>query len=393
MAGNNMHSDIDWDAIRAEIQDMEDDEEEDLSYMDYDVYNHHIQQKQEPVTRIPIIMEKKAEPIDEEAAAINKVYGEITDKEIKDASVSIYPEKKIYRSRLLDIFKPEQVIEIEKLSRTFSISNNRKIDLMKEKMTEWGINYTPLGSGTNRFGLKTDLYVIKIACDKDGKIDNKREFIYSRQLQPYVIKAYETYSDGIIAVFEYVNSFTIDDYWVNQDKMRKILSDVCSNFLVGDVGISTKNYGNWGYREDGSLVILDFAYIYDVKFKTFNCECGNMLAYDKDYVNLICSRCGKKYDFQAIRKRITREDQDAEIGDITTKGYILRSPEEVKDFNPKFVLDAMDKVIKKVRKTRKANYEKYLQESSKKSRRYIIDPTETIEDIVSDLFKGGKHNG
>ena len=49
-------------------------------------------------------------------------------------------------------------------------------------------------------------YVAIRLYDKDGKIDNKREFIYSLPLQPYVVKTYEVSESGLFSVCEYVQS-------------------------------------------------------------------------------------------------------------------------------------------------------------------------------------------
>lgn len=313
----------------------------------------------------------------------------ITDEDIEAAAPKYYPKEKVYRSLLLEIFTVEQAMEIEKIQRTFTITNNQKISLYREKLDEWGKEYSPLGGGTNRWAGMVDGYVIKIACDDDGKIDNKREFIYSIPLQPYVIKCYETYADGLIAVFEYVEIFTIDDFWKNTIRMGEILTDIATDFMIGDVGINSTNYVNWGFRDDGSIVILDYAYIYSVKFKQFQCQCSpsSVLYYDKEFNNLICNTCGKKYSFRDIRKRISRKDQEEEIGDIREKGYILTQTEESKPFNPKFVHGAYARIYSKIKKERKKSGESMF----KFGRRHVNnnDPApETFEEFEDRLAAG-----
>ena len=238
-----------------------------------------------------------------------------------------------------------------------------------------------------------DGYVIKVPLDKDGKIDNKREFIYSLPLQPYVIKCYETFADGLLAVFEYVEIFTIDDYWKSQERMREMLSDIAQNFLIGDVGISSTNYVNWGFRDDGSLVILDYAYIYSVAFKKFTCNCSphSVLHYDKDFNNLICPICGKKYDFKTIRKKISREDQDAEIGDLTEKGYVISFPEQYCKFNPKFVYGAFDAVFKKLIKIKKKQNERITRSKSKSKVSNEPEPMD-LNEILENINNGKWRN-
>lgn len=377
---------IDFDALQAELAEFEENYDQEDIYQMSDYYGARMPQTKEPMEQksstVPLGMkEKKKEDVIE--------FGDIvTDEDVMKNSSILYPEKRLYRSLLLDSFTPERCLELEKLSRTFSISNNQKVDIIREKLNEWGIEYASLGPGTNRFAFMRDGYVIKIALDKDGKIDNKREFIYSLPLQPYVIKCYETFADGLLAVFEYVEIFTIDDFWKNQDRMREMLSDIAENFLIGDVGISSTNYVNWGFRDNGDLVILDYAYIYSVAFKKFTCQCSpeSVLHYDKDFNNLICPICGKKYDFKTIRKKISREDQDNEIGDLTERGYTISSSEELCDFNPRFVYGAFDRIFKKLIKIKKKQNEKVT-----KYKHYQDEedaPIMSMEEILENINKG-----
>ena len=313
----------------------------------------------------------------------------ITDEDIQKNAHRFYPEERTYRSLLLEIFTPEQAIELEKIQRTYSITNNQKIKIYREKLDEWGIVYAPIGGGTNRYAFMVDGYIVKIACDGDGKIDNKREFIYSIPLQPYVIKCYETYADGLMSIFEYVEAFTIDDFWKNQGKMKEILSEIGNQFLIGDVGITSTNYVNWGFRDDGSIVILDYAYIYSVAFKQFTCPCSpsSMLYYDKDFNKLVCNCCGKIYTFREVRKRISRKDQDEEIGDLYKKGYILTDKEQVKEFNPNFVLGAYgtikEKLHKEMKKSGKMFFKSVLSKSQNSSEEKIPDHVDDLDALFA----------
>lgn len=311
---------------------------------------------------------------------------DITEEDIEENASLLYPEEKVYRSLCLEIFTPDQLIELEKLSRTFSISNNKKIEIIKERLTEWNIPWSSLGPGTNRYGFMTDGYVVKIACDKDGKVDNRREFKYSIPLYPACIKCYEVSEDGLVAVFEYVEVFNIDDFWQNQDEMRNILKDIASVYMIGDVGVSSKNYLNWGFRDDGSITILDYAYIYDVSFNHFvcrKCDAGATLYYDKDYVNLICPSCGHKYTFSQIRKRISRKDQEKEIGDLMEQGYVMTSPEEIKKFNPKFVCGATEEIRRKLIKIKKKENHSTSRKNNTKD-----DEILSLEEILNDIKTG-----
>jgi predicted RNA-binding Zn-ribbon protein involved in translation (DUF1610 family) len=226
----------------------------------------------------------------------------------------------------------------------YDVDNNTKGYELKRLLDEYGVNYSSLGSGTNRFGILIDGYAVKFALDPDGMIDNKREFLYSKRLHPYVVKVYECSEDGLIAVTEYVEVFNLDAFYQYQKQMRAILSDITQSFLVGDVGITGKNYINWGIRhtmQGEEICILDFAYIYDVKYGIFKCTCDNetFLEYDRDFVSFHCPRCGKKYLFGEVRRKVTKKAQNQEIGDITKLGYVLDEECKRLPVNPKFSIE------------------------------------------------------
>lgn len=241
------------------------------------------------------------------------------------------------RSLILHYFNKDIYIELLKITMISNIDNNEKGTLIKSLLNKYNIPFSSLGSGTNRMAVMIDGYAVKFALDRDGMIDNRREILYSKQLQPYVVKVYESTPNGLIAVCEYVSIFTLDEYQEHQEEMKEILTKISSMFLIGDVGIAKKNYVNWGTRNDGSICILDFAYIYSVKFNVFTCaDDGELLKYDNYFNNLVCPHCGRKYTFGEIRRRITRKDQENEIGDIRRIGYNLVKDNEEKELVPEF---------------------------------------------------------
>lgn len=252
-------------------------------------------------------------------------------------TVDIRVSKTTKRSIINKYFTTDLLIEIERISLA-NASNNAKGKRIKELMKEHGIPFEPLGNGTNRMGFLLDGYAVKVALDHDGKTDNCREMLYTKPLQPYVVKVYECLPNGLLAVSEYVEIFDLDSLYEKRSEMISILKDISDNFLIGDVGISKINYVNWGTRSDGTICIMDFAYIYDTKLNTFSCNCSEdaILSYDSNYNNLICPLCGRKYEFGEVRRRITRKQQENEIGDIRRLGYLIHGPEETVPINPEF---------------------------------------------------------
>lgn len=253
---------------------------------------------------------------------------------------------KTFRSLIHKYFSKELIMKLDRLSRKYDIDNNTKSEQIDALLEEYNVPFTTLGNGTNRYGILIDGYVFKIALDKAGKIDNKREFKYSIRMQPYVIKVYETNKEGLLMVCEYVTIFSLADFYDNQEQMREILADISKSYMIGDMGVTSENYYNWGFRSNGSICILDFAYIYALSYKTFTCECSDeaMLEYDANYVNLICPRCNKKYTFSDIRRTITKQAETEEIGDIMQLGYVLKEEAQELEVDPsKSVSDIVNK--------------------------------------------------
>lgn len=299
-------------------------------------------------------------------------------------------EKKTLRSIIKKYFPVELLIQLDEITIQRSLNNNKKTPEILALLDKYKVPYTPLGNGTNRYGIQVDGYAIKIALDRMGKIDNQREFKYSKTLYPYVVKVYECTTNGLIASFEYVTIFSLDDYYDHQDDMRSILDKITPNFLVGDIGVSQKNYINWGIRGDGSICILDFAYIYSLSYRGFLCSCedeGNLQP-DQDSNYYVCPFCKKKYSFADIRRRITKQDEANEIGDISTLGYVLHNPEEEVEVD----ITKTPHKAKKEKPRKLSVKEKILLNSSKQD--YDLDVNAQAKSLMEfdKLIKGGNKN-
>jgi hypothetical protein len=375
-------------------------EEENLDELmdDFDDFNEIIDYSQPPEESIKITDTENIDIIEKQKRHLDNITKmNIMEDRIVQEQLKIYPLTKGYRSLILEYFTPDVCIRLEKIVRSYSINNNQKMDEINKVLREYKIPFSPLGGGTNRYGILIDGYAVKIAYDKDGMVDNKREFMYSLNLQPYVIKTYECSVTGLLSVCEYVMAFTESEACDRkvQNKMREILKEISSQFFIGDVGITTKNYGNWGRRRDSDdIVILDYAYIYAVAFKQFQCsDDGGTLYYDRDFINLICPTCGKKYSFAQLRKKITKEDQKAEIGDITEKGYVVDSVFSEKKFNHKFVLGATDNIMKILDKKDKKNKKMEIFKKEKNQLKYMESENnyhKSVDEIINEL--GGSKN-
>lgn len=250
-------------------------------------------------------------------------------------------------------FNKDLLFQLDSLSMMHDVDNNTKGIAVMQILTTFGINFKALGSGTNRYAILLDGYCFKIALDEDGKTDNKREFMYSKLAQPYVIKVYECMSTGLICSCEYMQVFEAKDFLMPsvQKEMREILKELTKVFLIGDIGIDDKNYTNWGYKlSDGSIAILDFAYIYKLSYQVFQCTCPErgMLHYTKNYNSLVCPVCNKEHSFWDIRKRISRQQELGEIGNILEKGYVVDKEWSVVPFDDRFSYSPKNKKKKAV---------------------------------------------
>lgn len=272
----------------------------------------------------------------------------------EDESIS---EKKILRSLIKKYFPIDCLVKLDQLTTAHWIKNNNlKSPKIREILDEYNVPYSGLGTGTNRYGVLIDGYAVKIALDRAGKTDNKREFKYSKIIYPDVVKVYECLESGLVAVFEYVSYFSLDDFYDHQEEMREILYRISQEFLIGDMGVTTENFMNWGIRSDGSIAILDFAYIYALSYRGFVCTCDDegTLEFDNDYNYLVCPFCRRKWSFEDIRKRITKADEIAEIGDIKELGYVLTTSEEEHEID---YSKTPRKEIKEKKKPTKRNHE------------------------------------
>ena len=239
--------------------------------------------------------------------------------------------KKILRSFLHEQLPLDLRVEIELLSRRRDIFNAEKQEELIKLLRKFNIQgIVPLGSGTNRYAFKLNGFVIKVATDNDGKIDNFKEFKMAKRLYPYVAKTYEVSDNGTLLVAEYIEPFQSYGEMISYaDQIRDILKKLSSVYLIGDVGITKKNYANWGKRiGSDEPVCLDFAYVYDVKSELFLCKaCKNnsMLIPNNDFTKLICPAvgCGKEYEFEEIRARLGNDIHSHEIGDLSKEGYLM----------------------------------------------------------------------
>lgn len=193
-------------------------------------------------------------------------------------------------------------------------SSQHKMLIIQQLLKKYNIPFSVLGGATNRIALYIDRYAVKFAVDHQGYVDNLVEYSISRELQPYVTKSYET--NGYILVAESVKTMSLDDFKLRRADIETILSNLSQDYLLGDVGIIGRNYTNWGIRDNGEAVILDYAYIHRGTEKLFTCEvCGcGILRYDATFTKLKCSNphCGAEFTYTQ-RKAVQGDQIDLDM--------------------------------------------------------------------------------
>ena len=103
-------------------------------------------------------------------------------------------EVRNFRSRILQYFPAELLVKLYLVTTAHNVNNNDKTPKVIELLKEFNVPFTPLGNGTNRYGILVDGYAIKIALDGAGRMDNRREFCYAKKLYPYVVKVFGEWS-------------------------------------------------------------------------------------------------------------------------------------------------------------------------------------------------------
>lgn len=178
-------------------------------------------------------------------------------------------------------------------------------------------DYRRIGEGTNRFVCLLDNHIIKVAYNYLAYIDNMNELAQAKYKNKYLAQAFET--NGIILVSEYVTVMDKEEFLENQLEIGRILNELEADrnpfekdkekyYILGDMGMSEKNYGNWGRRMNGDIVVLDYGYLYELTRKEWKdvakCPmCGSSLSYTDDFSELKCdkSECGIRVKYTTLR--------------------------------------------------------------------------------------------
>ena len=214
------------------------------------------------------------------------------------------------RSRIMEDFSEDDLIYLENLMTSpYFDNNNDKADAILHQFR--GKGFIELAPATNRFVLSKGKYVYKFALDQYGMEDNINEFNMSEELQPFVTKTYET--NGLITVAEYVNLISQKEFEASIPHIREILGELFNmGYIFSDIGTISRNRCNLGFRDDDTLVILDYGYIWRKDPRIMFCTrpaCGGRLRYTENFDKLYCTNCGTKYEVIDLIDRMRNSEE------------------------------------------------------------------------------------
>lgn len=232
-----------------------------------------------------------------------------------------------YRSRLCELPKSVRV-GLGEVSYQIGMTPQSRKERCMNVLKENNIPFKDVGTGTNRFIIKYDGYVIKIALDQEGIADNKQEWVMSSILAPDVAPAHEISKGGHLLVASYAPAFSsYAEFIAYRPNISAILEKWGTRYLLGDVGITAINYANWGMLY-GKPVCIDYAYIFPVSMDVFTCVCGNkeMKFADNTFTNYQCTNCRMTYTDRDLRAKISNDERLALFQNVSDNAIPIHEP-------------------------------------------------------------------
>lgn len=285
---------------------------------------------------------------------------------------------------LLSLLSVYDIAELNKIARSIKLSG--KIDLkykmIDDIMTARG--FVKLHAGTNRVVyrfIEDQRFVIKVAVDKVGLGDNPAEFKNQFLLKPFVTRVFEVSPCGTVGLFERVDAImSREEFLTVADDIFNLITKVfVGKYVLADFG--THYFLNWSIRENFGPVLLDFPYVYELDGKKLFCNapkypgsherCGGQLDYDDGFNNLVCTKCGKHYQAQELKKAEENNEIFTTGGKRTMKVRVKLGSEVIYD-NSK---NKKSKVI--TPKEESDNYVEFEQVSEEKPKQEKKTTTET----------------
>ena len=239
----------------------------------------------------------------------------VNSKYINRLLANLDKDKKPKMFSRINEIPDEAKIALYNITSDYTISDcNEKADMIAAVMEPLG--FVEIGCGTNRIAFRKHNYVYKVALDKRGFIDNISEYKRSIEFPQYFSKVYETNRE--ILICEYCELISEQYFIANRNQVETILSILSNYYVMDDVGLTTKNFCNWGLRTTTAgeevLVIIDSAYFYPIRnIEMITCQCGGRIVPSNDFTYYRCknSACAMHYTVPEILN-MSRFDYDGE---------------------------------------------------------------------------------
>ena len=232
-----------------------------------------------------------------------------------------------YRSRLNQL-PLDMKYEVGEITFQKGMQAPMRKSKVVEILKKYNIDFTEVGTGTNRFIVKYDGFAVKIALDGDGIADNKQEYAVCNGLGRSVSRAFELSRGGHLLVAEYCPAFTsYQELFDRHITLERILGEWSQSYLLGDVGISRNNFANWGLRGN-EPVCIDYAYIFPASLHVFKCICGesNIAPTDQTFTAYKCLECGRVIEDASLRQRITPAARLRMLANATEGSIAMQAP-------------------------------------------------------------------
>ena len=237
-----------------------------------------------------------------------------------------------FRSRLAEL--PTEVREgLAEVSYQIGMTPTARRQRCIEVLNKWDVPFKDIGTGTNRFIIRHSGYAVKIALDREGVADNKQEWVMSPTLAPNVAPAHEITKGGHLLVASYAPAFTsYSEFIMYRPQISDILEKWGGRFLLGDVGITSINYANWGIL-NAKPVCIDYAYIFPADMNVFTCVCGcnHMTFTDTTFTEYQCGnpKCKMRYTDRQLRDKISQDERMKLFSNVSQNAIEMSTPSKL----------------------------------------------------------------
>ena len=253
---------------------------------------------------------------------------------------------------------------------------NKVAELIKERLTPLG--FREIGVGSNRIVFLKDGYAYKIAMDRRGCVDNMSEYLRSVEEPDLLAKVYET--NRLVAVVEYCKLISAEEFAQHKDAIREMLMYLSKRYVMQDLGTTEKNYCNIGLRNNGTLVFIDYAYMYKIAGNedALRCRlCGGLIRPNDNFTAYKCSNrdCEQPYltyeiinhmqrdvdecDDASVIELIGADDEGTDSSNFT---YVKITGEDTGDMD--FISDTEAQKAKEIIEQKRLEEQEYLSKAS-----------------------------